>query len=533
MITQRVYKLTIVIITTIAINFLLLSSVSAKEIELSLAEAKAHYTIEVAKQIIWPNEHKMDKFLVAVIGLDDELKIAFEQKKSIQIRNKKFEFDYFDDSNFEANRYSLIFITHKKRALNQKIFNQAKGALIITNNRTTENERMVNLVSLRNQIKITLNRNNLSQRGFEVSVTLLELAGTKKDMSEQLRESNSRFKMLSAQILDKEKALDELNKTLLESNSLFDVTQKKLDEKNEILKKNDLKLNILSKQISSSQSEVQENETELARQKLLIEQKQREMTSKENAIEELQINIQKNQNILNQQLKKVKQQNSTIELRDETIIEQQGWVFLTTIMILIFLIMTYFLLKTNRLRNKSNNELEQLNSQLYELAITDDMTKLFNRRYFLEIAQKELLRQQRHECQSVLLMVDIDNFKSVNDTYGHIVGDVVIRTVARVLKNSMREYDLLGRFGGEEYAMMLVDCNIKLASEIAQRFCDEVAAEKINYQDITTNVTVSIGLSKLDPQDTEVEQGLVRADQALYLAKQAGRNRIMAYLKST
>jgi diguanylate cyclase (GGDEF)-like protein len=123
-------------------------------------------------------------------------------------------------------------------------------------------------------------------------------------------------------------------------------------------------------------------------------------------------------------------------------------------------------------------------------------------------------------------MIDIDHFKSVNDQFGHNVGDLAIQYVAHRMKAILRKYDLVGRLGGEEFAMMLIDCNIAAANEIAQRLCDDISEGYVLDDENKLKVTVSIGISLLNKEDIHIEQTLARADQALYLAKSSGRNRV-------
>ena len=132
-----------------------------------------------------------------------------------------------------------------------------------------------------------------------------------------------------------------------------------------------------------------------------------------------------------------------------------------------------------------------------------------------------------------MLMIDIDHFKNINDTYGHNVGDEVIKSVAHLLKASMRKYDIVGRLGGEEFAMMLLDCDITLATEIAQRMCDKIHQQTIKFDDLSIGVTISIGLSQLSNNDNNIEQILIRADKALYEAKNNGRNQIVVSSESS
>ena len=229
--------------------------------------------------------------------------------------------------------------------------------------------------------------------------------------------------------------------------------------------------------------------------------------------------IEENQAILDRQSYIIEQQSDTIRSRNKMIVA-------IVLVSLMFFIMIYLLLRVNNLRKKSNRKLEELNSKLYELATTDGMTNLSNRRHFIEIAQKYFARHQRHKSHFSLLMLDIDHFKSVNDNYGHAVGDEAIKSVARLLAENLREYDLAGRIGGEEFAVMLADCDIEIASEIAHRLCDKISAKDIVCNDVSIRITISIGISQVDAGDADVEQTLDRADKALYRAKDGGRNRV-------
>ena len=121
-------------------------------------------------------------------------------------------------------------------------------------------------------------------------------------------------------------------------------------------------------------------------------------------------------------------------------------------------------------------------------------------------------------------MMDIDHFKKVNDTYGHAAGDQAIITTANVLKKSLRPYDVVGRLGGEEFAMMLLDCTMGTAMDVAERLRKEVESTAITFEEQTLNVTISTGISCISADDKEIDDVLVRADKALYDAKESGRN---------
>ncbi len=160
---------------------------------------------------------------------------------------------------------------------------------------------------------------------------------------------------------------------------------------------------------------------------------------------------------------------------------------------------------------------------LQKLAFTDVLTGLMNRRAFDEIMKQEIRHSQQSGEPLALMLIDIDSFKAINDDYGHLIGDEVIRQVGRALQANTRPGDIVGRFGGEEFVMLLRDVLLDDAEVIAQRLRVQVAVLRELPQGI--HVTVSIGLAICDVDDT-AESLLKRSDDALYFAKRSGRNRV-------
>lgn len=161
-------------------------------------------------------------------------------------------------------------------------------------------------------------------------------------------------------------------------------------------------------------------------------------------------------------------------------------------------------------------------------ARTDYLTGLFNRRYFVERVERELAHAVHSREPLSLLMIDIDHFKMVNDTWGHSGGDAVLQHVARLIRDALREHDILGRIGGEEFAAALVGIDKEHALAVAQRIRSTVADAVISLPDgRPIQVTLSLGLTQLQGPDTSLDDLLHKADEALYRAKQSGRNIIM------
>ncbi len=172
-------------------------------------------------------------------------------------------------------------------------------------------------------------------------------------------------------------------------------------------------------------------------------------------------------------------------------------------------------------------ERKLLEKELKRQAHIDVLTNLNNRRHFFELAEHELSRARRHELPLSALMLDIDHFKRCNDTWGHAVGDRVLQKLAEVCIHTLREIDIPGRIGGEEFAVLLVETDACQAMEAAERLRQALADAELVLEDgQTIRFTVSIGVAYLAAGDHEIADLLRRADMALYAAKHGGRNRV-------
>lgn len=156
----------------------------------------------------------------------------------------------------------------------------------------------------------------------------------------------------------------------------------------------------------------------------------------------------------------------------------------------------------------------------------DPLTGLNNRRAFLERSERDVQRAGRYRTPVALIMLDLDHFKAINDTHGHPVGDRVLVELATVLLKSMREVDIVGRLGGEEFAILMPDTNAEAAVQAAERLSHAVGSMAVQVEGQTIACTASFGVSAMQAGDGSIHDLLLRADRALYLAKQRGRNRV-------
>lgn len=167
-----------------------------------------------------------------------------------------------------------------------------------------------------------------------------------------------------------------------------------------------------------------------------------------------------------------------------------------------------------------------LYNQLQELAITDSLTEVFSRRFFMERFNEEIERSRKFNLNFSFLMIDIDRFKYFNDNYGHLVGDAILKEVAKILKENIRQIDIIGRYGGEEFSVILIETDKSQARVAAERIRKAVADKTIKIYDEELKVTISIGVATYPVDGKDTNTILDNADQALYKAKITGRNRI-------
>ncbi len=172
--------------------------------------------------------------------------------------------------------------------------------------------------------------------------------------------------------------------------------------------------------------------------------------------------------------------------------------------------------------------LRQSEEKYRRLANLDALTSLNNRRFFYELAVNEIRRVRRYRHPMCILMVDIDHFKKVNDHMGHLAGDQVLQWVARKLEDLLREVDIIGRFGGEEFVILLPETDVEQAECVALRLCQQFAESTFEIRQEQVQVTISIGISTYVP-GASLDNLIDHADQALYAAKQAGRNRVFVW----
>lgn len=165
--------------------------------------------------------------------------------------------------------------------------------------------------------------------------------------------------------------------------------------------------------------------------------------------------------------------------------------------------------------------------EIYRLTTVDGLTQVYNKRYFMENLERELSRCQRYGRDLSLIIFDIDHFKNINDSYGHLAGDAVLKQLAELVKANIRREDFLARYGGEEFAIILPEIDHPSAMVMAEKVRSLVEAEKFKFEKITIPVTISLGVTTHEGSLGEALDFIKEADQNLYEAKRSGRNKVV------
>jgi diguanylate cyclase (GGDEF)-like protein/PAS domain S-box-containing protein len=170
------------------------------------------------------------------------------------------------------------------------------------------------------------------------------------------------------------------------------------------------------------------------------------------------------------------------------------------------------------------SEIKKLEKRLKEMAQTDFLTGLSNRMFFFDRAHQELSRSLRYQRSLSVVFFDIDYFKRINDQFGHPAGDAVLRRISGICRDVFRQSDIIGRIGGEEFGVILVECDLQHAEIVAERLRQRVASEVFEYENIDIRCTISLGIAACTGNTEDIDSLMKRADIELYRAKNSGRN---------
>jgi len=187
------------------------------------------------------------------------------------------------------------------------------------------------------------------------------------------------------------------------------------------------------------------------------------------------------------------------------------------------------LIETNQALLEQSEELTKVNRRLMELTVTDDLTGLYNRRHFEEVMDQEMTHSRRQKQPCSLMIMDIDHFKKINDTYGHAVGDEVLRSFAQIIRDTIRQNDIPCRIGGEEFVVACRQTSKNEAMRLAERLRKAAEYTPFQLDDLAIPFAISVGVTTTSSDEDTLDSVFKLADRALYHSKQHGRNRVTHY----
>ena len=197
-----------------------------------------------------------------------------------------------------------------------------------------------------------------------------------------------------------------------------------------------------------------------------------------------------------------------------------------SVLVILSVIASVAILLTGRQQMRLLVEQAKLNAKVSHMAITDDLTGIWNRRHFIEFINREFERSRRYNNPLSLLLFDLDNFKNINDAYGHQMGDETLVVFANTVMKNLRSVDFFARFGGEEFVILLPQTPVQMAKQLAERICKIVYQLRISTEQGEISFSTSIGVAALQSTDSRPDEMIRRADKSLYDAKSKGRNRV-------
>nr|WP_320135697.1 GGDEF domain-containing protein [uncultured Amphritea sp.] len=201
-------------------------------------------------------------------------------------------------------------------------------------------------------------------------------------------------------------------------------------------------------------------------------------------------------------------------------------IIFTIIYIPAILLLSKAILNSRRYSIEIHEKLENKADELHKLSTIDNLTNIYNRGYFFAVSHDLILITTRENKKASLLMIDIDHFKEINDSYGHQAGDFVLKNFAKIIKNRIRKSDIFARIGGEEFTILLNYTPIDMAKIIAEELRSMIEESNFIYNDTIIKITISIGIAELNEEHNSIESLYKQADKQLYAAKNHGRNRV-------
>lgn len=502
---------------------LLLSSVYARDVNSD--QVKAAYVYNFLKHTNWSNESSFYQYHILVASKNENLKNMFLMLASRKTLNdKKIKVTFYDGKTSPKNIQAL-YTDDQSGALHDHFFNEyeKEDVLLISDGYKDKRKVMINLFENDQIVTFEINKANILNRSLKVSPDLVLLGGSEIDVAKLYKSSQTELKEQKETILTLNKKIKERNEELEEKTSAIEKQKSALKEQEE---KIETQYQLISKQqrsINDQKSTIstQQNELEMIHQNITIQKEKllREEMSikeKESVLKQLMTSLGSKEQEVDAAQKELEFLNREIETQKEKIVQKEGVIStqrgaITALLVLfgIILVLGWYVIKQNKLLNA--------------LSQTDPLTGLYNRRVFMEKVSQMIEGYVRYHTPFTLLLIDLDHFKNINDTYGHNEGDRILKSVSELIKIQTRETDICVRWGGEEFMVVASNTDRDNGVTLAHKLQETIANHPF---DIPMPITISIGVSSVMKGDT-IESIVKAADTALYRAKEEGRNRVV------
>jgi diguanylate cyclase (GGDEF)-like protein len=493
--------------------------------ELSLDQIKVAYTYNFLKHTSWKEESEINEYTIAIVSDNENLKNMFLMLSSRKLlKDKRIKILFYND-NISGDEIQALYIDNQDTSIYENLFYKYKksNVLIISDGYEDKKKVMINLFQSGEKVTFEINKANILNRSLKISPDLILLGGTEIDVAKLYKNSQDALK-------EQKETIESLNKNIKDKNIELDEKIASIKEQKLNIQNQKLNIQKYQKDILIQLKDIEDQEKKLVKQNIELRsiyknietQRKKLLTEEENvkekgnALKLLEVIQKEKEKELDSTKKELEHLNDKINTQEQKLLEKESTITTQKDVIGYFLfffivitILGLYVIRQNRL--------------LKELSQTDALTGLFNRRAIINSLNREISKFKRYEAPFSILLIDIDYFKSINDTYGHDKGDEVLKMISLIMKENTRESDVCSRWGGEEFMILVSNTDLNRSVKIAQHLKDMIENTDFSIND---KVTVSIGISTFT-KDQDEESLVKKADEALYKAKNNGRNMVV------
>lgn len=502
--------------------FFIINTLFADEIKEE--QVKVAYVYNFLKNISWQNENKLEKYQLLIVSKNDTLNNMFLMLASRkQLKDKNLEVLIYDEKKKYKN-IQAIYIDTSFKEIYEKLFSEYEkdNTLIISDEYQDKKQVMINLIKDETKITFEINKANILNRSIGISPNLILLGGTEIDVAKLYKSSQDALKEQKETIISLNQKIEDKNLELTTKINAIEEQKSLISSQTKNIKNYEDKLNIQEKLLEKQTNQLFEQKKELNNIYLSIQQEKEKLSNavleaneKEKILgslvalqQEKQQEFEKTKKDLEFLNSQIEEQKNNLLIKENIISDQKNIIIILGILSVIIILLGLNGIRQNRL--------------LKNLSQIDSLSGLYNRRFMIQKLEEEILKYKRYKTSFSVLLIDIDFFKKINDSYGHDKGDFVIKKISTLMEQNTRNSDITARWGGEEFLILAPNCNLNSALMLANNLKELI--EKDDFK-IKESVTISIGVSTFN-ENLKQENLLKLADNALYKAKQNGRNRV-------